>query len=110
MEAMKMRLYSGEVLEIAEFGFPPRVVLVYANKEEALTIWNVLTDEALVEVEILQGDDVVAAYRNCRVNGVQYVMPDDGEVTVHVYLEGDRYDPNAEYAEAGRILLGEEEF
>lgn len=97
-------------MEIAEFGFPPHIVLVYETKEDALTIWDVLTEETLLEIQIQQGDEVVVAYRNCRVRGVQYVMPDDGEVTVHVYLDGTRYDPNAEYAEAGRILLGEEEF
>ena len=41
---------------------------------------------------------------------MQYILNADGTVTAHFYMEGERAEhPDAEYIEAGKILLGEAE-
>ena len=108
MENLKMVLYDGTEMEIAEFALPIHVVILCASKDDALEKWESLTDANLTSVQIQQNGEALFAFRYAGLTGVQYILNADGTVTAHFYMDGERAEtPDAEYAQAGRILLGE---
>lgn len=110
MENLKMVLQDGTEVDIAEFALPMHAIVQCATKEDALAKWELLTQENLTYVQIQQNGDVLLAFQYAGLSGVQYILNADGTVTAHFYMEGERADnPDAEYAQAGKILLGEAE-
>lgn len=108
MENMKMVLQDGTELEIVEFALPMHAVVHCATKEEALSKWALLTQENLAAVQIRQKDTVLFAFQYAGLTGVQYVLNDDGTITAHFYMAGERAThPEEEYISAAKILLGE---
>lgn len=108
MENLKMVLQDGTEIELAELALPIHAVVCCPSKEDALAKWALLTQENLTSVQIRQGDETIFAFRYAGLVGVQYILNADETITAHFYLEGEKADtPEAEYAEAAKILLGE---
>lgn len=110
MENLKMVLQDGTEMDLKEFALPMHAIVQCTTKEDALAKWELLTQENLTYVQIQQNGDVLLAFQYAGLTGVQYILNADGTVTAHFYMEGERAEhPDAEYIEAGKILLGEAE-
>lgn len=112
MDNLKMILNDGTEVYIAEFGLPMHCVALCADRDEMNALWSTLTPANLINMQIQQNDETVAAYTNVSIDGVQCIINADTTLTVHFYMTGTTVNPNAadaEYAEAARILLGEVE-
>lgn len=110
MENLKMVLQDGTELDLKEFALPMHAIIQCATKDDALTKWELLTQENLTYVQIQQNGEVLLAFQYAGLTGVQYILNADGTVTAHFYMDGERAEtPDAEYAQAGKILLGEAE-
>lgn len=109
MDNIKMILYDGTEMQLKEFGLPMHAVLLCENKEEMLEKWKLLTSENLATLTIKQNDEPIFYYEKVKLTGVQSVVHGDDELTVHFYFEGTLVNYDREYAEAARILLGEEQ-
>lgn len=107
---MKMHLSTHEEVDLADFGHEHLVVLC-ENLESFRSIHDaMLEDGAMEEIEVEEDGQTIAVIRNARISGAQTVANLDGTVTGHFYLADGTYDlDGGEYAQAGRILLGEEE-
>ena len=65
---------------------------------------------ALDAVSVTDGGTKIAEITGMQITGAQTVGNTEGTVTGHFYTRGGTYAlDGGEYAEAGRILLGEEE-
>lgn len=110
MNELKLALTSGTQIVIAEFSLPCHIVIACADKEDMQTIWGLLSDEELVDAAIYQGDNRILNISNASVVGTQTVSNTDGSLTAHFYLDGEVASAaDSEYADAAKILLGEEE-
>lgn len=110
MQEMKIVLANKVEIGIDEFGFPPHAVVNCKDKAEAVTIWEKFTEDGLVMMQVMQGGEILAAYQYAVLSGVQVVLLEDGSAVAHFYFTGEKVNPDAEYAEAGRIMLGEQEW
>ncbi len=111
MEKLTMILHDGTEIGIAEFSIPMHVIVLCKTRGDALSIWTSLTEgDHLSIMQIAHNGDVILEYRNVLLTGVQYIMNNDGTVSAHFYMDGERQRfPDEEYAHAARILFGEEE-
>lgn len=110
---LKMILSDGAELSLDAFGIPCHAVMTCENRDTLNEVWDLLTEENLRQVFVRHGEDIVYAYKNCAINGVQSIVNGDGTLTVHFYLDGERVkeatltDEDVEYITAAKILLGE---
>lgn len=103
-----MILKDGTNIELEEMAGKKHAVMLCYTAKEFQRVWNRLTPENLSEVEIKEGDVTVNKIGDLVLFSAQAVTnPDTGKVTGHFYFDAGSYIPD-EYAEAGRILLGEE--
>lgn len=101
---------DGTELELIEFALPMHAVAHYGTKEEALSTWDLLTQENLAAVQIRQNGDVLVAFQYAGLTGVQHIINDDGTITTHFYMQGEwAAHPDEAYISAAKILLGEEQ-
>lgn len=107
MSNLKMVLNDGTQIGIETFGLPMHAVLICADDAEVKEKWAQLTSENLAAVQIQQDEETVFAFSDVTLDGLQCVMNGDDSITVHLYMSGT--NEGAAYAEAGKILLGEEE-
>lgn len=106
---MKLQLATHDVINLAEFGHG-HLVVVTEDLESFRNIHDaMLEDGAMAEITVKDGDQTIAIIHDAQITGAQTVANTDGTVTGHFYLTGGTYDlDGGEYAQAGKILLGEE--
>jgi len=110
MSNLKMVLADGTQMDIAEFGLPMHAVLICADDAEMKEKWAQLTPDKLASMQIQENGDTIFTFSSVTLDGLQCVMNGDGTVTAHFYMSGTNTTRvDTEYAEAGKILLGEEE-
>lgn len=108
--SLKMTLGTGDEVGLAEFGHNHLVVLCESLEAFREIEDKVIAEGALASVEVTDNDQTIAAITGMRITGAQTVDNGDGSVTGHFYTTGGTYElDGGEYAEAGKILLGEEE-
>lgn len=107
---LEINLATNETIGLAEFGHG-HLVFDCADLAAFRVIEGKIREEgALASVEVTDNGAPIAAIDGMTVKGTQTVENLDGTVTGHVYLRGGVYNLDAgDYAQAGRILLGEEE-
>lgn len=120
MERLKMVLGDGSEIGIVGYALPLAVTVECASMSEMTGIWERLhTEGCMSKVQILrESPDPAEQSRSCvthlgvETDGAQIVENGDGTLVVHFYMK-DSGVPAAleddEYAQAARILLGEEE-
>ena len=109
---MKMKLKNGTTIPIVDGSYTGAVVLICDTRQALMDIWAQLTLDNLTEMRITKDDDTpLHTLHGAVIDSVQSVTNPDGALTVHFYLfetiTGD-VPTDAEYALAGKILLGEE--
>lgn len=107
---LEINLATNETIGLAEFGHG-HLVFDCADLAAFREVEGKIREEgALASVEVTDNGALIAAIDGMTVAGTQTVENLDGTVTGHVYLRGGVYNLDAgDYAQAGRILLGEEE-
>lgn len=107
--ALKMILKDETEIELAEAGLTQHYVVSCASDDEFKELWSKMTEENLAEIRISDGENVIQTITGSRLAGTQTVHDGDGEITGHFYLTGGEFtQQDAEYTQAGKILLGEE--
>lgn len=106
---LKLILNDGTEIELEEAGLSQHYVVTCSSESAFQNLWNKLTEENLTEIQITQGGNTVQTIIGSTLNGTQTINNPDGTITGHFYLSGGEYtQQDAEYSEAGKILLGEE--
>jgi hypothetical protein len=96
------------MFEAAEFAHE-HIVITCESLEDFRTIEDMMNEDgALDKVEATAGGQTIATITGMQMAGAQTVANTDGSVTGHIYTRGGTYELDGEYAQAGRILLGEE--
>ena len=107
---LKLILKDGTEIELAEAGLSQHYVVTCSSKTAFQRIWSGMTDENLAEIQITESGNTIQTIINSKLAGTQTVNNPDGTITGHFYLSGGEFtQQDAEYSEAGKILLGEEE-
>lgn len=109
---MKMILKDGTTIPIVDGSYTGAVVLIVDDRQALIGTWAQLTPDNLTEVRITRDDDTpLHTLHGVVIDSMQTVPNPDGTYTVHFYMSetvtGD-IPTDAEYAQAGKILLGEE--
>lgn len=105
---LQLVLKDGTEVELVEAGLSRHFVVSCENEDAFIEIWKSFTPINLAEVEIKEDDATVQMIEGMTLDGVQTVTNEDGSITGHFYCAGGTYSTN-EYAEAGKLLLGEGE-
>lgn len=105
-----LNLATNETIDLAEFGHG-HLIFTCADVPAWRTIEDKLrTEGAIEDVTVTDNGVAIANITGMSIRGTQTVENRGGGITAHVYTEGGLYNlDSGEYAEAGRILLGEEE-
>lgn len=107
---LKLILKDGTEIELAEAGLSYHYVVTCTSNSAFQKLWNKMTDENLEKIQITQDGNTIQTIVGSTLNGTQTVTNTDGTITGHFYLSGGEYtQQDAQYSEAWRILLGEEE-
>ena len=109
---MNMILKDGTTIPIVDGSYTGAVILIVEDRQALMDTWAQFTPDNLQEVRITKDDDTpLHTLHGAVVDSMQAVSNPDGTLTVHFYLSetltGD-IPTDAEYALAGKILLGEE--
>lgn len=109
---MNMTLHNGTKIPIVDGSYTGAVVLIVPDRQALMGIWDQLTPDNLQKLQITQDDGtLIHTLHGVVIDSQQSVTNPDGTLTVHFYLSetltGD-VPTDAEYAQAGKILLGEE--
>lgn len=101
-------LKDGSVVEPLALTFEPHLVIRVADRAAFLALWEKMTPENLEKIMVYENDTYLAGYTNCRLDGIQLVIPEfDGPYDVHLYLSGSIIPVvNAEYKEALDVITG----
>lgn len=105
---LKMILADESEIAIVEAGVTKHIVMLCADQAAFDAVWEKMTDENLSTVRIEDGGTTVYQLDGSRLSGTQTLNNEDGTITGHFYLVGGEFVQD-EYAEAGRILIGDEE-
>ena len=108
--SMRLTLGTGSIFPISDFGHE-HIVFVRDNIEECRLVENAMMAAGALDTVTVEADgQTIATITGMQIAGTQTVANTDGSITEHIYTRGGTYDLDAgEYAQAGRILLGEEE-
>lgn len=107
--ALKMILNDGTEIELNESSGTTHAVVSCATREDFIDAWDALIAEGnLEEVRYVSGDDELYTIANMRLSGTQAVYNGDGSITGHFYFISGTVVRD-DFAEAGRILMGEED-
>lgn len=110
---MKLVLRDGSEIELVNFTSNSFIVLC-ENQEEFNTLWSKMTAENLSRVHITDDNVTILILENLVFDGVQATYNTNRTITGYFYFHGQTYvsdtmsDEDREYAEVGKILLGEE--
>lgn len=107
---LALNLATNETIDLAEFGHG-HLVFTCADVAAWRTVEDKLRAEGAIEdVTVTENGAAIARITGMTIRGTQTVENRGGGITAHVYTEGGLYDlDSGDYAQAGRILLGEEE-
>ena len=106
---LKLVLKDGTEIERAEAGLSQHYVVTCSSKTAFQRLWSAMTEENLAEIQITENGNTIQTIINSKLAGTQTVNNPDGTITGHFYLSGGEFtQQDAEYSEAGKILLGEE--
>ena len=107
---LKMILKDQTEIQLAEAGIPQHYVVNCEGLEDFRDIEDAMTAENISEIEIRDGEQTLQKIVRSTLAGTQTAYTPDGTITGHIYMTGGEFvQQDAEYAAAGRILLGEEE-
>lgn len=107
--SLKLVLNDGTEIDLAEAGLSQHYVVTCSSKTAFQRLWSAMTDENLAEIQITENGNPIQTIINSKLAGTQTINNPDGTITGHFYLSGGVYQQqDAEYSEAGKILLGEE--
>lgn len=113
MNKFAVLLKDGTEIAVDEATIAPSFVVNTASKEAVMEIWDQLTTENLAEIRLKKDDVVVGTFYDATVENVQILPNPGGTTTAHFYLNGgaasSAVESDAEYVQAAKILLGEEE-
>ncbi len=113
MEELKMVLGDGSGIEIVGFALPLSVTVNCESMAEMAEIWERLhMGTSMSKIEILRDSVVCGTYFDVKIDGVQVIKNGDDTLTAHFYMRdsgSSQTEMENEYAQAARILLGEEE-
>lgn len=110
---MKLILRDGSEIELANFTSNSFIFLC-ADEQEFYNIWNKMTPENLSRVKITDDSVAVLTLENLIFDSIQATYNINRTITGYIYFHGQEYVPDnmseqdREYAEVGKILLGEE--
>ena len=106
---LQLRLATNEEIGLSEFAHG-HLVFSCADISDWHAIEDKLREQGAVEdVTVTDNGATIAHITGTSIRGTQTVENRGGGITAHVYTEGGLYDlDSGEYAEAGRILMGEE--
>ena len=104
---LKLILKNNFTIDLADASITQHFYIICEDKEQFMEIWDEMNPENLTEVKIMQDEDIINVIYGMKVNGIQIADNPNGTFTAHFYTEGGEYVVD-KYAEAGRILLGEE--
>ena len=107
--SLQLILKNDTAIDITESGLSGHIVMHCADSDEFNSIWEQLTPEAVEEFTVVKDGTTVQSVANAKLSGTQTVTNPDGTLTCHFYLSGELVSQSDEYAEVGRILMGEEE-
>ena len=112
---MKIVLRDGTEKEIINFASNSFVVHC-EDQQDFFSVWEHMTDDNLARVRVENDGDVVMDMQNLVLDGTQATKNSNGTFTCYFYYHGQEYlqndslsEEDMQYAQAGRILLGEEE-
>ena len=109
MNNLKMVLHDDTELAMEQFGLPMHAVFQCVDNADMQSKWDLFTPDKLMTMKIKQNDSTIFTFASVTLDGLQCVMNGDGSVTAHFYFAGTNTSTiDTEYAEAGKILLGEE--
>lgn len=91
MSFIKIVLKDKTELIVDQVNFPADIIKCYNTKEELLSVWNMLTDDNMSEMEVYEGDVKTMVLENYTLDGIQTVINDDGTITGHFYLRDGVY-------------------
>ena len=104
----QIKLGTGSTFEAVEFAHE-HIVVSCGSLEDFRAIEDMMgEDGALDTVEAIADGQTIATIAGMQISGAQTVANTDVSVTGHIYTRGGTYELGGEYAQAGRILLGEE--
>ena len=103
---MQLILRDGSAIDLVEATTLKHFVVICEDVTEFVAIWDKMTLENLSEVALKEGDTAIQTISNLILVGTQTTRNSDGSITGHFYTDGGEFRRD-EYAEAGRILLGE---
>ena len=114
MSELKLQLANGTEIPCEDVSADLHAVLHADSIGAVNTIWNELTPAGLAAVAVVRDGVTLGIYGNVTLTGVQAMANNDGTYTVHLYMQPESAESataeqeaiEAEYAEAGRILLG----
>ena len=104
---LKLILKNNFTINLADASITQSFYVICQDKTQFIEIWNEMNPENLTEVKLMDGENIINLINNVTLTGVQILNSPDGTLTAHFYTDGGQFVIN-KYAEAGRILLGEE--
>jgi len=107
---LKLILKDNTEINLVDAGYTRHYVITCADNAAFQAIWDSMTSENLSEIQLFEDDQLLHIIIGSQLNGTQTVTNPDGTITGHFYLSGGHYkEVEDEYAEVGKILLGEED-
>lgn len=105
-----MHLANGAEVKLNEFTLPMHGLAVYADMTALTNVYAQFTAANLSQISIIQDGETVQKMTDVSLESMQVVPNGDGTISTHFYFSGRVQETHdAEYMEAARILLGEEE-
>ena len=112
---MKIILRDGT--EIGIINFASNTFVVHSDDRQGfISVWEQMTSDNLARVRVEDDGNTIMDMESLILDGTQTTMNIDGTFTCYFYFHGQEYvheqgmsEEDMEYAQAGRILLGEEE-
>lgn len=106
---MKIVLKDNTEIEVAQATYDGHYVVNCNSRAAYDAIWDNFTTANLEDFKLVDdNDNVVLRVLYIHLTSTQAILNPDNTVTGHFYFGGGTVMPN-EYAEAGKILLGEGE-
>lgn len=106
--SLSLVLNNGSTIELADATYNKHYVVACSDSADFATKRALFTPSNLSDVKIYDDDVEVTHIVGLELSGAQEVINPDETVTGHFYFYGGQ-NVTADYAEAGRILIGDGE-
>lgn len=109
MNQFRIILVDGTEYVLADASFGSKFTIICADKAEFEAVWDKMTKENMKRVIITADGNTVTTINDLTPDGAQAVYNQGADtITGHFYFHGGEFSqPDAEYIEAAKILLGE---